>query len=139
LGDLPDIDSLSRHLSAVGFDTGEIDQAVDWLCGLTSVSGTIEHELQAAGPDSIRCYAAEEEQQLDRDARGYLYFLESAGVLDSGQREVVLDRIAALNDSEIELDQVKLIVLMVLWSQGPRPDHLIFEELFASHNWRSLH
>lgn len=139
LGDLPDVDALSRHLSAVGFETGEIDQAVDWLSGLSSARGTIEPGLQAVASDAIRCYSAEEEQQIDREARGYLYFLESAGVLDSVQREVVLDRIAALNDSEIEIDQVKLIVLMVLWSQGPRPDNLIFEELFATHSWRSLH
>ncbi|HZR01730.1 MAG TPA: DUF494 domain-containing protein [Burkholderiales bacterium] len=139
LGDLPDVDSLSRHLSAAGFDTGVIEEAVDWLSELSTSAQGSRQTSSSAQSGTIRCYAAQEEQKIAQDARGYLYFLESAGVLDRVLREVVLDRITALNDSEIELDQVKLIVLMVLWSHGPRPGHLIFDELFASEDWRSLH
>ena len=35
------------------------------------------------------------------------------------------------NESPMSLDTLKVIVLMVLWSQGKEPDSLMFDELFV--------
>ena len=49
--------------------------------------------------------------------RGFLLFLEQHGILDADQRELVLDRAMALDQEELELDDLKWVVLMVLFNQ----------------------
>ena len=49
--------------------------------------------------------------------RGFLLFLEQHGVLDADQRELVLDRAMALDQDELDLDDLKWVVLMVLFNQ----------------------
>ncbi|MFX6254414.1 DUF494 family protein, partial [Acinetobacter baumannii] len=58
-----------------------------------------------------------------------LTFLDSGKLLNPSQREFVIDRALALGESPMPLDKLKVIVLMVLWSQGEEPDMLIFDEL----------
>ena len=44
-------------------------------------------------------------------------FLEQRGVLDAAQRELVLDRALALDQDELDIDDLKWVVLMVLFNQ----------------------
>ena len=55
--------------------------------------------------------------KLDVESRGFLMFLEQHGVLDADQRELVLDRALALDQDELDLDDLKWVVLMVLFNQ----------------------
>jgi Smg protein len=66
---------------------------------------------------SIRVFSPEEEKKLDVECRGFLMFLEQMGVLNSVSRELVIDRIMALETPDIDLEQVKWVVLMVLFNQ----------------------
>jgi Smg protein len=75
-------------------------------------------------------YADREYELLGSAAIGFVEFLESADVINALQREIVLERACAVNECPISLDKLKVIVLMVLWSQGKEPDGLMFDELF---------
>ncbi len=83
----------------------------------------------------MRIYTSEECEKLDLEARGFLMFLEQAGVLDHYTREMVIDRIMALGEDEIDLDQLKWVVLMVLFNQPGREaayawmEDLVFDEM----------
>jgi Smg protein len=61
-------------------------------------------------------------------------YLEHVGMLSPLHREVVIDRLMALGVHEIDVDQVKWVVLMVLFSQADpenafaRMEDLVFEE-----------
>jgi len=55
--------------------------------------------------------------RLDPQCRGLLVSLEAAGILSPSQREIVIDRLLALDAEELDLEQVKWVVLMVLSSQ----------------------
>jgi Smg protein len=46
-----------------------------------------------------------------------LHFLEQSGVLDGPARELVVERALALESEELDVDQLKWIVLMVLFNQ----------------------
>ncbi|MDH5340031.1 MAG: DUF494 domain-containing protein, partial [Rubrivivax sp.] len=59
-------------------------------------------------------------------------FLESAGVLPPAMREMVVDRATAVGVGPMDLEEVKIIVLMVFWSLGEEPDALILDELFVA-------
>ena len=66
-----------------------------------------------------RCASTREQElaRLDAQCRGLLASLESAGILSPSQREIVIDRLLALDAEELDLEQVKWVVLMVLSSQ----------------------
>jgi len=111
-----DRDSLQLELQDAGFRKHEISKAFDWLEGL----GSIDYDgglAKRSSPQSFRIYSDEETAKLDSDCRGFLLFLEQMGVLDHATRETVIDRVMALESDEVDLDQLKWVILMVLFNQ----------------------
>ena len=109
-----DRDSLQNGLLEAGFSPAEIHKAFDWLDGLAER----RHDPaapRAGGP--TRIFFGPELDKLDVDCRGFLMFLEQQGILDANQRELVLDRALALDQDELDLDDLKWVVLMVLFNQ----------------------
>jgi len=139
LGAYPDEDTLSQQLLAAGFETQDIHQALRWLSGLEQHGWRHPGAaLGSEGPISLRHYTPLEQRKLDAESRGFLHFLEAAGALDASQREVVLDRVMA-TEIEIGLDELKLVILLVLWNQGSPLDSLILDELLVSERVVTLH
>lgn len=126
----PDTAALVKKLSAVGFPEDEISEALDWLTGLANTSDQSLSLFPISG--GFRIYAAQEIDALGTPAIGFIQFLESAGLLNSRQREIVIERALAAHESPLPLDKLRIIVLMMLWSQGTEPDMLMFDELLLS-------
>ncbi|HKN78951.1 MAG TPA: DUF494 family protein [Lysobacter sp.] len=105
---------LFSELTEAGFSPAEILKAFDWLDALA------EQRPEAAVPrvgGPTRVFHGPELEKLDVESRGFLLFLEQHGVLDAHQRELVLDRAMALDQDELDLDDLKWVVLMVLFNQ----------------------
>jgi len=132
----PEADLLERKLAAVGFEADEVREALSWLDGLQALSG---HEGVDQSSLSQRVYGFDEVEHLGSDALGFIQFLESAGVLSSRLREVVIDRAMAIDGAPISLEDLKIIVLMLFWSLGEEPDALILDELFVEPEDRLIH
>ncbi len=128
----PDSAVLAKKLSAVGFEDEEISKALGWLTDLAETTNEMfsQQARQTAFSFGFRVYADREYELLGSAALGFIEFLESADVINALQREIVIERACAANESPIPLDKLKVIVLMVLWSQGKEPDGLMFDELF---------
>jgi Smg protein len=109
----PQRETLARDLESAGFGEVNVERALDWLADLAAQREF--PNVRAEG--SFRVFAAREEARLDSQCRGLLTTLESAGILSAHQREIVIDRLLALEAEELDLDQVKWVVLMVLSSQ----------------------
>ena len=128
----PNKDTLELELERVGFQELEIHKALEWLENMTVVA-----ERPLSDDISIRVFNDKEMERLDVECRGYLLFLEQVGVLDSETREVVIERVLALDTEEIDLDQLKWVVLMVLFYQPGREvafawmEDLVFEDMEA--------
>ena len=135
----PELHQLERKLSAHGFEPDEIHQALVWLDGLNVAAQTTiclpaeaaESEEWAPAPSdaSLRVYSVAEQDHLGADCLGFIYFLESSGVLPPAMREIVLDRAMAAPGDPVAVDALKIIVLMVYWRFGHEPDALILDEL----------
>jgi Smg protein len=132
----PEPKQLSRKLSAVGFEADEITEALRWLDGLAS---SAESVTGSPVPGSMRIYAQPERDVLGDTSIGFIAFLESAGVLPPPMREMVIDRALAVGSGPIDLEDLKIIVLMVFWSLGEEPDALILDELFVDPDERVIH
>ena len=116
---LGDRDSLAAsplfsELTQAGFSPAEIHKAFDWLDAL-SEQRPDAMAPRAGGP--TRVYFGPELDKLDTECRGFLLFLEQRGILGADQRELVLDRALALDQDELDLDDLKWVVLMVLFNQ----------------------
>ncbi|TAH13583.1 MAG: DUF494 domain-containing protein [Curvibacter sp.] len=136
---------LQRKLSAVGFEADEIEDALVWLQGLNRaalrvppksaseveavVSPVTESWLRQPLATSVRIYPLYEQIHLGPQCLGFIRFLESVKVLPAHLREVVIDRAMAAPGGPVELDDLKLIILMVFWGFGLEPDALILDEL----------
>jgi Smg protein len=132
----PEHDQLTRKLSAVGFESEEIVDALAWLDGLAQGA---QSGAQAQSARGMRIYTEAERELLGEESIGFISFLESSGVLAPSMREMVLDRAKAAGEAPIDLEDLKVIVLMVFWSLGEEPDALILDELSLNTEQRSIH
>lgn len=126
----PDADYLARKLSAAGFEDEDISEALTWLDELRAHS-SVGATIKAPGALSTRCYVAEEIARLNVECRGFLAFMESAGVLDPLLRELIIERALAVEDLTINLERLKVVVLIVMWQQDRAIDTLILDELLT--------
>jgi Smg protein len=129
---------LAKRLAAAGFEHTDIDDALGWLVGLAETTAQCVELSQTPGSGS-RVYADFEQQHLDPEAIGFITFLEATEALSPALREIVIDRALATTEGSVSLQKIKIIALMVLWSQESEVDHLILEELLRDDGDRLLH
>ncbi len=110
----PSRTDLEGHLLEAGFGDREVSRAFDWLEDLASLK---EGGQPAALSDSLRIYRADEMTQLTAEGIGFIHYLEQNGVLTPAVREQIIDRAQALESHPISLDQLKWVILMVLFNQ----------------------
>ena len=130
---------LRAALAEAGFPQEEIDKAFHWLESLASHEDsssprTAPHSL------NVRVFVDEELNRMDVDCRGFLLFLEQTGVLDANTRELVVERVMALETDAIDLEQLKWVVLMVLFNQPGKEDaYAWMEDLVLDRESGRLH
>jgi len=109
---LPDSDIIRTELMEAGFEQVEVNKAFDWLESLS-----FQRPIRSTTSPAFRVFCSEEQEKLDLECRNLLMFLEHSGILNSTNREIVIDRAMALENEEISLEKLKWIVLMILLSQ----------------------
>ncbi|VAW81283.1 Protein of unknown function Smg [hydrothermal vent metagenome] len=115
---VPDRESLETELVEAGFPDHQINQAFNWLDELASGQPPTTDSFPQN--NSIRIYTVEEMQLLDLECRGFLHFLEQSKVISPEIREVIIDRVLALEGSEIDIDRLKWIIVMIMFNL---PEH----------------
>lgn len=110
-----DQNTLRIELIKAGFNNNEIDKALDWLDGLAEHNENFIENNETVS--ATRIYNSAELNQLDTSCRGFISYLEQINILTTTQRELLIDRLLALNNQDINVDQIKWVVLMVLFSQ----------------------
>ena len=127
-----DQNELRDELARAGFGDIEIDRALDWLDGLAENQDGLTFNRQTE--HGTRIYNDVEQTRLDAGSRGFITYLEQIGILTPPQREILIDRLLALETPDIDVEQIKWVVLMVLFSQPgqelayARMEDLVFEE-----------
>ncbi|HVC01166.1 MAG TPA: DUF494 domain-containing protein [Steroidobacteraceae bacterium] len=133
----PDRNTLKSELERAGFAQLDVERALEWLDGL---SGEQLGKVAEATARAVRVFSGHELLRLDTDVRGYLVHLENLRILSAAQRELVIDRLMALEADEIDIEQVKWVVLMVLFSQpGQESAYAQMEDLVFEERGDALH
>jgi Smg protein len=124
--EVPEREALARDLESAGFHEANVERALDWLADLAGerhrpalFNGNTHTDDQSPPriTHALRVYSPHEVSRLSADCRGLLMSLEQGEILSPEQREIVIDRLLALDVEDLTLDQVKWVVLMVLSSQ----------------------
>jgi Smg protein len=134
-----DSQTIVVELEKVGFTRYEIDRAIDWLDGLNRFQTAVESGPMIA-TQAIRHYLVEETELLGVEGKGFLLYLEQLAILDPITREIVIDRIMALDSKEVDMGRIKWVVLMVLFNQPDKKSALsLLQDMILSDAFDVLH
>jgi Smg protein len=112
-----DHDILTDELTRAGFHQDEIYKALKWLEKLAALQDVHAYPFVTRSVNqSVRVYTHEEMLLLDTECRGFIMFLEQVNVLDFVTREMVIDRVMELDTMQFALDDLKWVILMVLFN-----------------------
>ena len=110
-----DQEELEDELTQAGFTNGEIRKALRWLDELAASAEVSPYHPYTER--AMRIYSEAECAKLDTEARGLLLFLEQSGILDPVSRELVIDRVLAIDHGHVSVDELKWVVLLVLMNR----------------------
>jgi Smg protein len=132
-GEIPERRHMLEDLQRRGFSVSEVVRAMEWLSALVSdqraAPGSAERQQDGAG---LRVFADGELARLSADSRAFLMLLDRQRVLTPQQRELVIERALALDVQEVDVEQLKWVVLLVLSSQpGQELAFARFESLMS--------
>jgi len=117
-----DTQEVTDELMQEGFQKSEIAKALAWLDNLANMHK--QDPQSRAIPeqkDSHRIYNKQEQSQISLECRNYIHYLEEAKILTTHTREMVIDCIMSLDSGELILEDVKWLILMVLFND-PKSD-----------------
>ncbi len=136
-----DHDILTDELTRAGFHQDEIYKALSWLEKLSALQDSDAYPyLTRVGNKSFRIYTENEMQLLDTQSRGFILFLEQINVLDFTTREMVIDRVMERDTNHFSLDDLKWVILMVLFNvPGQENAYSQMEELIFDEQEGLLH
>lgn len=134
-----DQEVIVTELEQAGFTRNEIGRALDWLEGLSRFQETVQSGPKLT-PHAIRHFSPEECERLGVEGRGFLLYLEQLSILDAMTREIVIDRLMALDRRELDLGRIKWVVLIALFNQPDKKSALsLLQDMILSDAFDVLH
>ncbi|MBM3351298.1 MAG: DUF494 domain-containing protein [Betaproteobacteria bacterium] len=132
----PDDNTLSKELFAAGFDQDDINGAFDWFNQLESMTDKPE-SFQMADSANTRIFTDIELKKISSESIAFILFLVQANILNTSQRELVLELAMNVPQAEIRIEEMRWIVLMTTWGaskSGPdkTKEYLFIEDILLN-------
>ncbi len=113
--EIPSADNIRNELSRIGFHDSNVDKAFKWLDDLSTLK-EYNFTIEQIDNNSFRTFSSIESSTFDQQAQAVLIELVNLNVLTPTQREIIIDKALALDISPINQEQMKWVVLMVLFN-----------------------
>ena len=122
-----DPDLINKDMLNAGYRPKEIIRAMQWFDDLYELLVSIEakHDTVFLG---VRVYSSTEQAKITAAARGFLQFLEQKKMITPILREVIIDRAMSVDNMLIDVQELKWVVLMILYNYYEDDDKLHFLE-----------
>ena len=93
---------------------------------------------------STRIFTEDERRKISGESLGLIVFLTQANILNTAQRELVLDLAMNLSQLKINIEEMRWIVLMTTWGAGKTGadktrDYLFIEDALNHTEKPTLH
>ena len=118
-----DAQEVTDELMQEGFQKNDITKALEWLDKLANMH--IQEPQDETIPEqetSHRIYSKSEQRQISLECRSYISYLEEAKILTTHTREMVIDCVMSLDSAELILEDLKWLILMVLFNDPINDD-----------------
>ena len=120
-GRIDDIEEISAYLKTQGFSENEISTAYSWI--LDRLQTDTEFVYDSKGSiTATRVLSDNERHHFETDAVGYLMQLGHFNILTDEQMETVLERGMLICPSPVSLEQIKILIDSVLFSDSMSTD-----------------
>ncbi len=113
--EIPSADNIRNELSRIGFHDSNVDKAFKWLDDLSTLK-EYDFTIEQIDNNSFRTFSAIESSTFDQQAQAVLIELVNLNILSPTQREIIIDKALALDIAPINQEQMKWVVLMVLFN-----------------------
>jgi Smg protein len=121
-----DAQEITDELLDEGFQRADISKALAWLDHLSGLhEQPDENRAQVEQPTSHRIYSELEQYRLNTACQGYIFYLEQAQILNAYTREIVIDCAMLLEMNELDLHDLKWLILMVLFNDPSSEDEFL--------------
>jgi len=107
-------------LMSLGFETGEIEAAFNWMANLSQGIKWGDEALDAEELGQyVRIFTAEEKRLLTNPARGYLMKLHNLDLVNAPLLEEIIDQAILLDTPAVGVEEIKMIsTMVVMFSQS---------------------
>ncbi|OGT30081.1 MAG: hypothetical protein A3E87_09580 [Gammaproteobacteria bacterium RIFCSPHIGHO2_12_FULL_35_23] len=130
---------IEKEMLKAGFDKKEINKALTWFGDLNQIKDTVTQGTLSISA-ATRIFSDYETNKMTLEARSYLAFLEHSKIVDPTSRELIVDRVMALEEPVIDTSEIKWVTLMVLFSQADKKHELkLMEDLILVHEDSIVH
>ena len=131
-----DRERVAKKLSAAGFEDSDISEALHWLAGVHArAAGRAAADCPNRATHSAPSRRASS-QSSTRSAAAFSSRSSNRAFSTPQTRELVIERALAASGDSLSLEQLKLVVLMVLWNQQTPTSRLLAEDLFSAQQAR---
>ncbi|MBE9526433.1 MAG: DUF494 domain-containing protein, partial [Proteobacteria bacterium] len=113
--EIPSADNIRNELSRIGFDDSNVDKSFKWLDDLSTLK-EYNFTIEQLDNNSFRTFSSIESSTFDQQAQAVLIELVNLNILTPTQREIIIDKALALDIAPINQEQMKWVVLMVLFN-----------------------
>lgn len=135
---LPSQDSVVSELSRIGFREDNVTKAFNWLDDLADLKDS--HMLiEQTDIRNMRTFSALEMDKIEPPARAQLLSLVELDVISPAQRELIIDKALALDISPINLEQMRWVILMVLFNMPESEGSFTWLQDLLYNEWPTLH
>jgi Smg protein len=111
-------EELIGELNQAGFAPDEARDAIQWLETLNRR----EHGGEAINTQtkgSMRMFHGEEIKRISTKARGFITFLDQAGLVDMKTRELIIERAMSLTVNQVTMREMRYVAKLILLRQNP--------------------
>lgn len=120
-------DNLLNDLKSLLIDSMESNSAIKAGEEDVPVEATIEEfTLNTPSSDSYRVYNLDECDKLSVNCRNFLMNVEQMGLIDSNQREQIIDKLMQSEAVSVTMDEVRWTVLSALDNNNISDERLLF-------------
>ncbi len=139
----PDDNTLSKELFAAGFDEDDINGAFDWFNQLEQMTDQPD-VYGIANHANTRIFTDLELNKISGESIGFILFLVQANILNTTQRELVLELAMNLPQLKINIEEMRWIVLMTTWGASKSgtdktKEYLFIEDVLINKQKPTLH
>lgn len=113
--EIPSADNIHNELTRIEFHDSNVNKAFNWLVDLSTLK-YYDFTIKQLDDNSFRTFSSLEQKKFDLQAQTVLIELVNLNILTPTQREIIIDKALALDIALINQEQMKWVVLMVLFN-----------------------